>query len=375
MNRVLFFFVRIIAALVAVIAFFTPLYQQNIAQLEQDKAWQKAHVEELAQQFAAGTMPQVNERDFFDGDLDLTLADGLKFNELRYVATHNSYQNESVPELQMWYGIVSRVTFGAVPANGGEFQLGSLSAQLDGGVRSLEMDVEIMRNGGKPSFVCLHSPVLDMTTNSYDFALALREIRLWSKAHPQHLPITIIIEPKVAMLPLQNMDVFTLENANALDALLKKALGSRLVTPKDVLRGYESFAQMRENDDWPTVQSLRGKVLVLLHSTLVTNSYIRQDKSLRTQAMFPMLRVREANKPYAAFLIENDPKKMEAQSQTLIETGNYIVRTRADSFGKPDAQTRAAALRSGAQILSTDYPPLQGIETPFAFSNSATLAP
>ena len=34
MNRVLFFFVRIIAALVAVIAFFTPLYQQNIAQLE-----------------------------------------------------------------------------------------------------------------------------------------------------------------------------------------------------------------------------------------------------------------------------------------------------------------------------------------------------
>lgn len=374
MNRILFFFVRIIAALVAVIASFTPLYRQNTAQLAKDKAWQKAHVEELAQQFAAGTMPQVNERDFFDGDLAAALADGLKFNELRYVATHNSYQNESVPELQMWYGIVSRITFGAVPANGGEFQLGPLSAQLDGGVRSLEMDVETMKTGKKTSFVCLHSPVLDMTTNSYNFALALREIRLWSKAHPQHLPLTVIIEPKVAMLPLQNMDVFTLENANLLDALLKKALGSRLVTPGDVLRGYESFAQMRENDDWPTVQSLRGKVLVLLHSTLVTNSYIRQDQTLRTQAMFPMLNVRDANKPYAAFLLENDPKKLETQRQALIETEKFIVRTRADSFGKPDETPRKAALRSGAQILSTDYPPLQGIESPFSFANGATLA-
>lgn len=365
--------VRIISLVVAVLALLSPLYWQNRAQLEKDKAWQTEHLAELEQQKAEGTVYAFEEGRFFAGDLEKALDGDLKFNELRFVATHNSYQNESVSELQMWYGVVGTLSFGAVPKNGGAFQTASLTDQLNGGVRSLELDVETMRKNGKTSFVCLHSPVLDMTTHSYDFALAMREIDLWSDMHPGHLPVTVIVEPKVAMLPLWNMDAFTLAYANTMDDLLKTVLGEKLFTPADMLRGYETFAEMRKADDWCRVEDMCGKVLVLLHPTVVTNGYIRQDKTLRTQAMFPMLRASQAESDYASFVVENNPLKAESDKERLIDREKCVVRTRPDSFGKLDEEIHAAAKRSGAQILSTDYPPLPGVETPFCFSNGATI--
>ena len=373
MPRLSFLLVRIFALLVALIAAQTPLFQQNVAQLEKDKAWQVRHVAALEQKLGERDRAWSDDSRWFDGELSDALAQGMKFNELRCIATHNSYQNESVPELKWWYGLVSKLTFGAVPANGGDFQSASLARQLSSGIRSLELDVEVMREKGGLSFVCLHSPVLDMTTHSYDFALALREIKLWSDAHPAHLPITLIVEPKVAMLPLENMDAFTLENAKTLDKLLREALGDSLLTPKDMLRGYDSFSAMRAADDWCRVDAMQGKVLVLLHDTLITKLYIGQDQSLRTQAMFPMVRPADAGKPYAAFLIVNDPEKAETQTAELIGEGKFIVRTRSDSFGKPEEEKRLAALQSGAQILSTDYPPMPGETLPFAFGNGKTL--
>ena len=84
------------------------------------------------------------------------------------------------------------------------------------------------------------TPNIDMTTHSYDFALALEEIALWSDHNPNHLPILLIVEPKVWFLPTLDMDFFTLQSAHALDRQLNAALGDRLVTPADVLRGYDS---------------------------------------------------------------------------------------------------------------------------------------
>ena len=374
MGRVSFFFVRILSVVVAVFTVWTPLYRQNKAQLERDKAWQAQHVAALEELCTAGNIQPVDDRTFFDGDLDAALKGGLKFNELRCVGTHNSYQNASVPELQKLYGLANKLTFGAVPANGGEFQSAPLWKQLDYGVRSLELDVETLHSGGETLFVCLHSPVLDMTTHSYDLSLALREVKLWSDAHPGHLPVTIIIEPKVAMLPMWDMDLFTLKNANRLDRLLRQSLGKTLLTPADMLRDYASFAEMRANDDWLRVDAMLGRVLVLLHSTLVTNVYILQDRTLRTQAMFPMLRAFESGRPMALFLIENDPEKVKDQRSKLIDSEKCVVRTRADSFGKPDEARRAAAVNSGAQIFSTDYPPLPGTRTPFSFAAAKTLS-
>ena len=361
---------RLFAALVAAIAVFTPLWQQGTAQLAQDKAAQIARVAALEKAYAAGTVALTDEGSLFAGDLDNALQSGVRFNELRFVATHNSYQSESVPELQMWYGIVNRISFGLVPANGGEYQSRTLTEQLSGGVRSLELDVEALEENGETSFVCLHSPVLDMTTHSYDFSLALREIRLWSCANPGHLPITLLIEPKVLMLPMENMEVFTLQSARKLEDLLRSELGESLLTPAELLGDYPNFSAMRAADDWPRASELCGRVFVLLHPTLITNAYVAADPSLRSQAMFPVYRPAERFRKQAAFLLENDPAKVK---RSWIEDDNFILRVRADSFGKISPQTRQAALDCGAQMLSTDYPPLPGETEAFSFANGKPM--
>jgi hypothetical protein len=64
--------------------------------------------------------------------------------------------------------------------------------------------------------------------------------------------------------------------------------------------------------------------------------------------------------PSAAFVKENDPKGLKGQRiQQLVRDG-YVVRTRADADTEQartgDTTMRDAALASGAQWVSTDYP-------------------
>jgi hypothetical protein len=63
--------------------------------------------------------------------------------------------------------------------------------------------------------------------------------------------------------------------------------------------------------------------------------------------------------PDAAFVERNDAVGDEAEIQELVEEG-YVVRTRSDAdtveARTDDGTARRAALRSGAQWVSTDYP-------------------
>jgi hypothetical protein len=61
--------------------------------------------------------------------------------------------------------------------------------------------------------------------------------------------------------------------------------------------------------------------------------------------------------PEAAFIVVNDPVGNEERIQQL--TASFIVRTRSDAgtiqSRNNDYSTYDAAIRSGAQIISTDY--------------------
>lgn len=62
----------------------------------------------------------------------------------------------------------------------------------------------------------------------------------------------------------------------------------------------------------------------------------------------------------------NDPKSGQTQIAEALAAG-FIVRTRADGDNEEpfagDTSRREAALESGAQIVSTDYPvPVQGVD-------------
>ena len=85
--------------------------------------------------------------------------------------------------------------------------------------------------------------------------------------------------------------------------------------------------------------------------------YIDADSSLKTQAMFPMLRESDAEKDYASFIISNNPTSLLKSEDYIIGEQKLIVRTRADSYASISEKKAENALECKAHIVSTDYPP------------------
>lgn len=375
MIKYIFKFIPLLLS--TVITFFS-LISANYERLEYEIEEQKTRVASLEKAYQSGEIPAVDQAAFFDGNLEEALNGGIKFNELRYIATHNSYQTEAVDEYKKIYRNLSELTFGRVSEKKGLFVSPTVTEQLNNGIYSLEIDVETFDRNGEISFTCMHSPTLDMTTSCYDFSLLLKEISMWSDNNPNHLPITIIIEPKKLFIPLENMKFFNVDYALAFDEALRAGLGDKLFTPADMLRDYESFGAMRAADDWCKVSDMLGKVLFLLHDCNVTQEYIDVDPSIKSQAMFPMLREDDVDRDCASFLLINKPDEAVDASEEVIANGKFIVRTRADEFTSVSEERRELALASGAQIVSTDYPvktDLQDGDYYLAFNGKKTIQP
>ncbi|MBQ5823335.1 MAG: hypothetical protein IIW48_00845 [Clostridia bacterium] len=367
---------RFIPTLLTIIISFVSVFGQSAEQLELDIAEQVTRIAELEQAYLNGEIPPVNEADFFDGDLAAELDAGLKFNEISFIATHNSYQKKSVEAIQNIFYNISDLTFGLVSGETGQFNSQTLTQQFNCGIRSIEMDIETIVKDNTITFTCMHSPTIDMTTTCYDFALALKEISLWSDNNPGHLPITVIVEPKSIFLPIENMEFFNMDYAQELDKVIRANLGDKLFTPADMLRDYNTFGEMRAADDWCRVDEMLGKVLILLHETGVTEDYIALDPTFGTQAMFPMLREKDATRDCASFLLINEPKKALECKGSILDTHNLIVRTRADSYGSINENKRESAISSGSQIISTDYPMRDDLTDStyvFTFGNQKTM--
>ena len=351
---------KYISAFLSLILCFVFTYPAMIRQVQEQKPLdiqeQLDRIEQLEKDYKSGNYTKVNENSFCDFDLGKACADGVKYNEVSFLGTHNSYQKECVPARQKLFQDASTVTFGLVKSEKATFSADYLTDQLNLGIRSIELDVETVVADGKISFVCSHAPVLDMPTHCYDFALALKEIKLWSDANPNHLPITIIIEPKKVFIPDKNMRYFTCGYANELGEQAKAIFGDTLITPADMIGKHSSFKEMREADDWMTLSETRGHVMILLHDTTVTDKYIEQDTSIKTQAMFPMLRYDSRDKDYASFLLINKAKDIQVQAAEVLGK-KLVIRTRSDNFGSYKESDSQIALNSGAQIVSTDYPP------------------
>lgn len=369
---------KFVPLLISTVIAFVSLFSANAERLQVEIEEQKTRIAALEQSYANGEIAPVNETAFFDGNLEEALAGGIKFNELRYIATHNSYQTEAVDEYKKIFKNLSELTFGLISEKTGEFVSPTVTEQLNNGIYSLEIDIETFDRDGEISFTCMHSPTLDMTTSCYDFSLLLKEISMWSDNNPNHLPITIIVEPKSFFIPLEDMKFFNLDYALAFDEALRAGLGDKLFTPADMLRDYESFGAMRAADDWCEVEDMLGKVLILLHDCNVTEKYIETDSSLKSQAMFPMLREEDTDRDCASFLLINDPEDAYASSEEIIKDGKFVVRTRADQFTSVSQENRELALASGAQIVSTDYPvksDLQEGDYYLAFNRYKTIQP
>ena len=348
--------IRFISSVLSLIFLAVPILVQNAMGKKDDMAQQISRIAQLEEAYKNGDIEPVDEASFFDGDLAAEIESGMKFNELSFIATHNSYQKDETEAGKKIYKSIENITFGAVSSQKALFESETLTQQFNKGIRSVEIDVEAVVKDGVTSFVCMHMPLWSAGTTCYDFALAMKEIYLWSENNPNHLPITVIIEPKKFAFPAGGMKVFNAEYAKELDSVIRESLKEKLFTPADMLRDYKSFAEMRQNDDWCKVSDMLGKVLILLHEGKSTEGYIAWDTSIKTQAMFPMLRYDNKDDSYAGFLLMNDADDAKAHSEEIIDKYNLIIRTRADEYLSVSAQTRQNAIDSRGQIVSTDYP-------------------
>jgi hypothetical protein len=306
----------------------------------------------------------------------------LKLNQIQIIGTHNSYHAGIAPnEVKLWQAKYPKAYMGL------EYTHPALTVQLDSGVRQLELDVYADSKGGryahpsgpsmvaaaglpadppfdpdhlmdKPGFKVMHVQDVDYRSNCQPFIACLQEVRTWSKAHPDHVPVFILVETKQGAPKGLNLTVpesFTSATFDALDAEIRSVFSaSEIITPDDVRGKFPTLEAAVLAGNWPTLASSRGKVVFLMDQRPVGPVYLEGHPSLRGRVIFTNA---EPGEPDAAFLERNDGPADEIAA--LVRKG-YLIRTRTDGDTKEartdDTSVRDAMIASGAQILSTDYP-------------------
>ena len=303
----------------------------------------------------------------------------VRINQIQVIGTHNSYHIGLTPGVARLLKSVNPKAFEEL-----DYSHGDLTAQLDHGIRQVELDIYGDARGGrfahpygatlnaggaaafdpqgvmlKPGFKVMHVQDIDYVSNCQPFTGCLREIRAWSHAHPRHTPIFVLVEtktqPPIPGVPgMAAAEPFTAEALDALDAEIRSVFpAAEMISPDQVRGRHATLPEAVAHDGWPTLRAARGKLVFLLDQTNVTATYVAGHPALEGRVLFTDA---EPGHPDAAFVEQNDgaPDAIAA----LVRQG-YLVRTRSDSDTKEGRSgstvQRDAALRSGAQIVSTDY--------------------
>ena len=344
-----------LTAFLVLLGIFIAAVVSNINVIDENIKFQEEHLEYLKTEYYKNYTPK-NEADLAAFDLEKAIEDGVKLNEIAILGTHNSYQTLATKETRFLMNIIEAITFEKFGLNTFDFEMDTLTEQLEMGIRNVEIDIETLDKDNKIEIKVTHNSIVDNASSAYDFTKAMEEIKLWSDNNPDHIPVIIIVEPKSFVIEVNGMKKFSLDYAKEVDKILENTLGDSLLTPKDMLRDYASFKEMRENDDWLTLKEAQGKILVLLHDCDVTESYIALDESIKTQKMFPMLRYDDRNESYTSFILENDAWNADSRKAESIDECKLIVRTRADKYPDYSDERYEVTENCGSQIITTDFP-------------------
>ena len=307
----------------------------------------------------------------------------LHLNQIQVIGSHNSYNLGFAPSEEQYARKQDPKAY-----QGLEYHHASLTAQLDGGVRQLEIDivqdpkggrfahpriVELTRQAGlppdpdfdpnhemdKPGFKVIHIPDMNQRSSCLLFTGCLREIRAWSQAHPNHVPLFLLIETKhgrTASIPNSiEAEPFTTGTFDALDKEIRSIFpDNEIILPDQVRGSYPTLDAAVRAGNWPTLAEARGKLIFLMDQKNAGPAYTAGHPLLQGRVLFTNS---DPGRPDAAFVEENEgtPQLIDQ----LVREG-YIVRARADentmAARTNDTTRRDALLHSGAQMISTDYP-------------------
>jgi len=306
----------------------------------------------------------------------------LRLNQIQVIGSHNSYHAGLAPGEAAWLEKLNPKSLAGL-----DYRHPGLDVQLTNGVRQVEIDIYADVKGGryahpanlkfvsemglpadppfdpnglflKPGFKVMHAQDIDYRSNCQPFTGCLAVILNWSKAHPGHLPIFILIETKDGKgRPFQvETEPFTTAVFDDLDKEIRSVIpAGKMIVPDQVRGKHATLEEAVLKDGWPSLKSARGKVIFLLDQRKAEAAYVEGHPSLKGRVIFTNA---APGSPDAAFVEQNDPIKDPALIPGLVKQG-YLVRTRTDADtvqGRSgDTTMRDAALASGAQILSSDY--------------------
>jgi len=315
---------------------------------------------------------------------------GLHLNEYKILGSHNSYRLKTPEVIMELMRSQSQLLPEWFDPGAWDYSHESIRNQLENyGIRSLELDVYRDPEGGlfynrmayallgmdvasyepalkEPGLKVLHFPDLDFMTHYLTFKDALQDIKSWSLANPNHLPITILVEAKedspdliVPGMGLTSTIPFRLDAVEEIEDEINEVFKGNMdhiIKPDDVRKGFPTLRVAVMTNAWPTIQESRGKIIfVLMANDVVRFHYTKEHPSLWGRSMFVFA---EPWQDEAAFIKIDEPIGNFNEIREYVNQG-FIVRTQADAntvearYG--NFYRLGRAMDSGAQIISTDY--------------------
>lgn len=320
----------------------------------------------------------------------------VHINQIQTMGSHNSYHEIStVAERQLRRSVLGSAetafTYTHRPL---DVQLASEK------IRQIELDVFNDTTGGtyatplirqitgggaydpamsEPGIKVLHAQDVDYHSSCLTFEACLTTVKQWSDANPSHMPVAILVELKDDIIDIGpytfvHPTPFDGPALDRLDAEIRDVFApEEMITPDDVRGSRPTLEDSVTHGGWPTLGASRGKVMFLMDNAgSYRTRYLSGHPGLQGRVLFTNSNPGNAD---AAFVERNDAVGSRTEIQSLVRAG-YVVRTRADEPGREvatgDRSTLEAALSSGAQWVSTDYP-VAGYSTSFGTDYVAAL--
>lgn len=337
-----------IILLAAFIVFFGIVAYFKISRAHDFKL-QRSHVEAMKQY----TETNYDEENFTAFSLDTD----IHLNEIQLIATHNSYKKRPNQ-----LGIFFVSLYDGKEPSDIIYEHAPLTDQFNRGVRGIELDVR--KRGNRLELT--HVPLVDNRATSPDFTLALEEIKHWSDNNADHVPLMIMLELKSdwEMLDpwLKPIDKAILDEIN--ETIQSVFSEDQLLCPDDVRAEGKTLEESITTNGWPKLQDTQGKVMfIMLPNKSFRDMYHDGHESLEGRMIFTSSK--QVGEDTAVIFMDNP----DVEKITMLVEKNYIVRTRADANMIVDDTRTQNAKASGAQILSTDYPPGEAdVETGYVCS-------
>src|SRR6185312_15067139 len=259
--------------------------------------------------------------------------DALKMNQIQAEGSHNSYKMAIAP-LEM----ANVRAANPKAADTLDYSHEKLTDQLNDGARQLELDFVYDPQGGRyaeplgrkmapnttpydlsplknPGMKVMHVPDIDYRSVCPLLVDCFREIRAWSKAHPDHVPILIIFNLKQDQLKIPGavkLLPFDAAAMDAVDAEIRSVFKpGEIITPDMVQGRHKTLREAVAAGGWPTLKAARGKIMLAMdESPEVVAVYRGARKTLEGRMMF--VNIDEAS-PAAGYITLNEPIKEAAR--------------------------------------------------------------